>query len=179
MYLVRVWEIKMCFLTRLCGRSFKKSSSWHEKWIRMRTDCFSIPFLASWCFFPNSIPVNVWSWKQFQLCTSGHLTVSHHVLDLCLADSQSQCIINLLLSPGLPHNHKWNQWNTEHAGISMADRPGRMKNCSRDKAALCDKWKVWPWAICNGNRWRPADCFNICPFNHGLCEVYSQTICFF
>lgn len=156
MYLVRAWLTNkcLCFLTQLRGGSLKKSSSWHEKWTKMRTDCFSIHFLAGWWifssfFFSNSIPVNVWSWKQFQLCTSGHLTVSHHVLDLCLADSQSQCIINLLLSPGLPHNHKWNQWNTEHPAISTPDRPGRMKNCNRDKAALCDKWKFWPWATCN------------------------------
>ena len=30
----------------------------------------------------------------------------HHVLDLCLADYQSQYVINIRLSSGLSHNHK-------------------------------------------------------------------------
>lgn len=77
-----------------CGLQgiFHYNSSWHEKPMRMRMAAFtSIPWLK---------------YKQFQLRASEQLAIPHHVLDLCLADSQSQCVINLLLSPGLSHNHK-------------------------------------------------------------------------
>lgn len=79
-------------------------------------------------------------WRLFQQWTYGQLTVSYHVLDLCLADSQSHRVIKLLLSPGLTHNHKWSLWNMAPATLpELLTGPEANKKYNKDNGAVCQE----------------------------------------
>lgn len=84
-------------------------------------------------------------WKQ---CRTAGVPVSHHVLDLCLADSQSQCVINFRLSLGPPHNHKWSKWNMVLPAICIADRLQEIRKYNEDNGAVCMTKKDFDLELC-------------------------------
>lgn len=110
-------------------------------------------------------------WKQWR--TAG-VPVSHHVLDLCLADSQSQCVINFRLSPGPPHNHKWSKWNMVLPAICIADRLWEIRKYNEDNGAVCMTKKDFDLELCE-NSYRDEIVFTETRCNFSYFSIHYKT----
>lgn len=129
MHLVRgVIDLFMCLL------ALYKSSSWHKKkWTIVRlTAFFSLSNLKCFHIIP---PWMVGTENNFN-CGPLDNSLSPTMYWIYVLQIQSQCVINFRLSPGLPHNHKWIQWNTVHPAICIADKTRRMKTYNDDNGGL-------------------------------------------